>query len=67
MNQESLNQNCASLTLAERCAAIEQEFYIGYYVFSSGIISSDKNADLVRSGIIVWKNPDEKAPVGKRL
>lgn len=33
MNQESLNQNCASLTLAERCAAIEQEFYIGYYVF----------------------------------
>ena len=66
MKQESLNQNSTNLTLAERCAAVQQEFYVGYYVFSSGIISPDKNADSVRSGIIVWKNPDEKAPVGKR-
>lgn len=66
MEQKELNQNNAGLTLSEKCAAVKQEFYTGWYVFSSGIISPDKNADSVRSGVIVWKNPDTAAPIGKR-
>lgn len=56
----------ADLTLAQKCAAIKQELYVGYYVFASGVVSVKKDADSQISGIIVWSNPDTQAPVGSR-
>ncbi len=54
------------LTLAQKCALIKQDMQVGYYVFSSGIISKDKEADSQISGVIVWKNSDENAKLGSR-
>ena len=54
------------LTLAQKCALIKQDMQVGYYVFSSGIISKDKDADSQISGVIVWKNSDENAKLGSR-
>ena len=53
-------------TLAQKCAAINQTMHVGYYVFSSGVVSKDKDADSQISGVIVWKNSDENAAPGSR-
>ena len=59
-------QETANLTLAQKCAALNQELQVGYYVFSSGVVSKDKNADSQISGVIIWKNSDESAEPGSR-
>ena len=54
-------------TLAERVVALGHELYPGYYVYASGVVSKEKNADespIV--GVIVSKSKDAKAEVGKR-
>ncbi|MBQ8436819.1 MAG: hypothetical protein IJX20_04125 [Alphaproteobacteria bacterium] len=54
-------------TLAERVAALGHELYPAYYVYASGVVNKEKNADnspIV--GVIVSINHDANASVGQR-
>ena len=59
--------NTCKKTLAERVAALGHELFAGYYVYASGVVAKEKNADespIV--GIIASKNKDANAEVGNR-
>jgi len=59
--------NTYEKTLAERVAALGHELKVGYCVYASGLVSQYKNADSSPVvGIIVAKNKDENAEIGKR-
>ncbi len=54
-------------TLAERVAALGHELYPAYYVYASGVVNKEKNADdspIV--GVIVSISHDANAAIGKR-